>query len=168
MRTTHLLLITSLLALAIPAVAEQELALTDSIVRYTRIDLLLSADGLGSDESTAEIHELAIGLDEFYTSALYDRYRARPVEAALLNFVSGGMGSLLMGDLLFGAINQMGMAISLGLSIAAIPLQAEIGQALAIAGQIGGVVFTVSGTVTPFLYASNYNRILADALDHRR
>ena len=67
-----------------------------------------------------------------------------------------------MSDLLFGTINQVGMAISLALAGVAIPLGPPTTLSLYSVAQISSAVFTVCGIVTPIIYGANHNARLKD------
>lgn len=146
--------------LAEPVTAE----LQSNVIKYVQLDLLAEQDAFKTEAGLTEMQSVSEGLAPFYQEALYERYRANPWIAAGLNLASGGVGSLLMGDVLFGTINQVGMAASMAAMMVALTLPSNQNDTYYLVAEIGSAVFTVTGLVAPFVYASRHNRRLGEAL----
>ena len=137
--------------------------LTANIVPYVQLDILASRNAFLTESGIAEMRNYSLSIAPFYRDALFQKFGHDPWIPAVMNVLTGGIGSFMMGDPVVGAILQGGMAAVYGVLIMSIAnlIPRDVGYA---AAEIGGVVITAAGAVWPFIFASDWNGKLARAL----
>lgn len=161
----------SLLVFLFPTVAEplQVLPypeLEKQIVPYVQLDLMLDA-GMHLDETTRlQMASYSKELDIFYKELLYDRYRQKPGVTALINLFSGGVGSLIDGHYVSGAVLQVGMLSVysyIGVSLLG-SSDDKFATEFAVANS-AAVVLGLAGVTLPFIESHFYNKKIKMSLN---
>ncbi len=145
-----------------------EAALTANISRYVQLDLMAAAGMMAADDGVAAMREYSAGLDPFYRQVLYERYKKDATGAALLNFVTGGIGSWTMGDRLAGgALTACAGVVTALSSMILFDFGPDVDpRTLSKAAMIGGVAVTITGVAIPYISAYRRNARLREALSY--
>ena len=150
------------------AAADDSIDLADlgnSIIPYVQLDIMCERGAFLEQDELARMKEYSEGLDPYYKTVLYERYSQDPWGVAAVNLFTGGMGSLINGNVLSGSILQAGFLGSYTVMIMGmIEQNPEVRQTEFLIAQIGAVVFGVAGLVLPFIETGGHNSTLKDAL----
>lgn len=136
--------------------------------KYVQLDILASTNAMETPKGLALMREYSTDLGPWYKEVLFERYKKDAVGAALLNSVTGGIGSWAMGDKFAGATLTIG-ALALTTATVALLSNVDFGipksDALSIL-TTSGIAITASGIVLPFISAVIKNGRLKRALSY--
>lgn len=137
-----------------------------SIVPYVQLDIMCSLDSFLEQDEIPKMQSFSAELDPFYKNLLYDKYAQEPWGVATANFFTGGMGSLVNGNILSGSILQAGFVGSYTfMVIGLVEADPEKRSTDFLIAEIGAVVFGIAGLVLPFIEISNFNDALKKSLN---
>ena len=176
MRKIKLLLITVLLGCVsvflLPADDDPGVDLDmlgSQIVPYVQLDLMCASDAFSTESGSVQMQSFSAGLDDYYKEILYSRYGQDPWNIAFTNFFTGGIGSIMNGNLVSGITIQTGVLASYTFMIlgftSTTPEERNTNFLIA---QIGGAVFGLAGLVLPFIETAGHNKSLKQALNYEK
>lgn len=142
-------------------------ALSEEMALYVQLDLMAESRLFTTPEGIADMRRYSVGLSDQYRSRLYQDYRRSPWLPALLNAATGGVGSIVTGDVLPGVLLEVGLGVAFG--IVALPWLVEDApsiETLSIAAAAIGITVTVTGVVLPFISTARWNKKLSSALSY--
>jgi hypothetical protein len=148
-----------------PLLLEGE-ALQESLASFAQLDIMLQEKMFLSENGITALQRYSSGLDPFYKQVLFERHRRNPWSAAALNFVTGGFGSIQMGDIAVGVVLEAGMVASYALAAYALMDQGFKSTGAYTWAEGGAIVFGVAGLVWPFLSAAPWNAKLKRSLSY--
>ena len=158
-----------LLALTGSLFAEDTYDLADlgaSIVPYVQLDIMCSLESFQEDDGLAEMMLYSSELDPYYKDILFEKYSQNPWGVAAVNFCTGGMGSLINGNVLSGTVLQAGFVGSYTFMVLGLMEQDPVKRNTDfIIAEIGAAVFGIAGLVLPFIEVSAYNKSLKQGLN---
>jgi len=135
-----------------------------NIVQYVQLDILASQKLFKTPAGIKEMGVFSFNLDPFYRDALYRKHSKGIAGAISLNIITGGMGSIIQGDMVGGLILQSVMLLSYTTAIFSMTglIPGNTGYLIA---EIGGGIGFAGGILLPIFYASSWNKQLARALN---
>jgi hypothetical protein len=140
--------------------------LTKNIVLYTHLNILSSFDTFTSEEGIKEMRKFSLDLSPFYKDLLYSEYSKNPWKVAGINLLTGGLGSILDGDILIGAVMEVGtIAAYTFMILGLLETDPDIQHTHFVIAEISGAVFAIAGIAWPFIDAGMHNKKLERALN---
>jgi len=165
------LVIIFLLTVFFPVIAAAEEAydfssLENSIIPYVQLDIMCSMNAFLEPGECSEMRQYSAELDPFYKDLLFDRYSQDPWGVAAVNLFTGGMGSLLNGNIVTGTILQAGFLGSYTFMVLGLMEQdPSLRSTDLLIAEIGAVVFGLAGVILPFVETSSHNEALKEGLN---
>ncbi|MBI9105764.1 MAG: hypothetical protein JEZ04_03410 [Spirochaetales bacterium] len=140
--------------------------LGNSIIPYVQLDIMCSIDSYLSADENSEMRKYSANLDVYYKDLLYNRYSQDPWAVATVNLLTGGMGSLMNGNVLTGSILQAGFVGSYTFMVLGLVQQdPDIKNMNFLIAEIGAVAFGLAGLIIPFIEVSCHNDALKESLN---
>ncbi len=149
--------------------AEENYNLTDlssAIIPYVQLDIMCSLDSFLDENESAQMKLYSEELAPFYKDILYKKYSQDPWGVSIVNFCTGGMGSLINGNILSGSILQAGFIASYTFMVLGMMEQdPTVKSTDFLIAEIGAAVFGLAGIAIPFIEISAYNKSLKQSLN---
>jgi len=143
------------------APAVRELGL--QIVPYVQLDIMSEQHTFLTSTGIVSMQKYADNLDPFYKDFLFSKYSKNVVSSIVLNMLTGGLGSWLMGDYISGTVLSVAMLGSYGCSVLALSIPAD-SEIYTTGALITSGIVVVGGVLMPILVGNSWNNKLKKAL----
>lgn len=71
---------------------------TANVVPFVHLDIMASQKAFRAETGINDMRKYSLSLDPFYRDTLFGKYKSDPWMPAVMNVLTGGIGSYMMGD----------------------------------------------------------------------